>query len=72
VWLMQPEAQTATRGILAVSAPGALEVLLQYIKRFRSGHILSLNFLHNNSGFESRTDQNKRTQNKRYASRGGL
>jgi len=31
VWLMQPEAQTNTPGILAVSA-GALEVLLQYIE----------------------------------------
>jgi len=36
VWLMQSEAQTTTRGILAVSA-GALYVLLQYILRFRSG-----------------------------------
>jgi len=40
VWLM-PKAQTTTRGILAVSA-GALEVLLQYIRRFRSGPTLTL------------------------------
>jgi len=36
---MQPEAQTTTPGILAVSA-GALEVLLKYIRRIRSGHTL--------------------------------
>jgi len=41
VWLMQPETQTTTRGILAVSAD-ALEVLLQYIRRFRSGLTLTL------------------------------
>jgi len=37
---MHPEAQTTTRGILAVST-GALEILLQYIWRFRSGHPLN-------------------------------
>jgi len=40
VWLMQPETQTTTRGILAVSV-GALEVQLQYLRRFRSGPTLT-------------------------------
>jgi len=44
VWLMQPEAQTTTRGILAVSA-GALEVLLQYIRHFRSCCTLTICFV---------------------------
>jgi len=38
---MQPKAQITTRGILAVSA-GAFEVLLQYLRRFRSGPTLTL------------------------------
>jgi len=37
--LMQPVAQTTRHVILPVSA-GALEVLLQYTWRFRSGHTL--------------------------------
>jgi len=37
---MQPKAQDTTRGILAVSA-GVLEVLLQHIRRFRSGPTLT-------------------------------
>jgi len=41
VLLMQPKAQTTTRGILAVSAD-SLEVLLQYIRRFRNGPTLTL------------------------------
>jgi len=41
VWLMQPKAQTTTRGFLVVSA-GTLEVLLQYIGRFSSGPTLTL------------------------------
>jgi len=39
VWLIQPEVQTTTRGILVVSG-GALEVLMQYIRCFRSGSTL--------------------------------
>jgi len=39
-WLMQPVVQTTTRGMLAISAD-ALEVLLHYIWRFKSGHTLT-------------------------------
>jgi len=38
VW--HQEAQTTTRGILAVRA-GPVEILLQYIRRFRSGPTLT-------------------------------
>jgi len=50
VWLMQLEAQTSTRGILEISAD-ALEVLLQYIRRFRSGRTFFYNDIKSRSFF---------------------
>jgi len=43
VWLMQPEAQTTTRGFLAVST-GALRDSDRYSRRLRS--VITLAFLH--------------------------
>jgi len=40
---MQPKVQITTRGIQALRT-GALEVLLQYIWRFGSGHTLTLTY----------------------------